>query len=170
MMSKFDELRQAYISARKEYFARRDASAVFALSFVEDMERYLECPRLRVRLLSSTGASSSTAARDGKGAVALGSDGQWHFRVGLDLVDDADGFHKDAARQTVVFELLVQPDAGGLNVGLKGWSERFSLPATGAPAERARLYDFWFKRVIDSYLQPGQGFFEHAADSNRTIG
>jgi hypothetical protein len=54
-------------------------------------------------------------------------------------------------------------------VGFKGWTDRFTLPATGDSPEQTRLYDFWFRRILDSYLQPGHRFFEDMADSDRAV-
>jgi len=168
-MSKFDEIRQAYVNARKNFFDQRDASAVFALSLIEGMERYLECPPYQIHFLTHTHQATAAAAHDAKGAVMFGNDGLWHFNIGMELVDNVDGFHKNAARQTLAFELLVQPDGTGFSVGFKGWTDRFILPATGESPERTRFYDFWFKHIIDSYLQSGHRFFEDMADSDRTV-
>ncbi len=169
-MSKFDELREAYVAARKSFFDQRDASAAFALDVIEGMERYLECPPLHVHFLSNTRQATTATAHDAKSAVTFGADGLWHFNVALELVDNKEGPRKDAARQTIAFELLVQPCSAGFNIGLKGCKDRFSLPAAGDSVERTRFYDLWFQRIIDSYLQPGQRFFENMADSDRAMG
>jgi hypothetical protein len=60
-MSKFDEIRQAYVDARKAFFASRDASAAFALGLVEGMERYLECPPYQIHFLTKAHQSSAAA-------------------------------------------------------------------------------------------------------------
>jgi hypothetical protein len=169
-MSRFEELRHAYLDARKDFFARRDASAAFAATIVEGMEHYLECPPFQVHFISNTREASATKAHNALGAVWLGTDSNWHFNIGLDLIDNEEGFRKDAARQTVVFELLVQPSDSGFNVGIKGWNDRFSLPGTDGTAERAAFYDFVFQHITGSYQQPGQRFFENGVDPQRAIG
>ncbi len=168
-MSKFDEIRQAYVDARKSFFAQRDASAVFARSLVEGMEHYLEGPPYLIRFQTSTRQAAAATAHDAKDAVAYGTDGLWHFGLGMELVDDKEGLHKNAPRQNLAFDLHVKPDGTGFTVGLKGWDDQFALPATGDSPERTRFYDFWFQRILDSYLQPGQRFFENMADSDRTV-
>jgi hypothetical protein len=168
-MSKFDEIRQAYVDARKSFFAQRDASVAFALSLVQGMERYLESPPYMIRFQTSTRQAAAATAHDAKDVVAYGTDGLWHFGLGMELVDNQDGFNKSAARQNLAFELLVKPDGAGFSVGLKGWDDRFAPPATGDSPERTRFYDFWFGRIIDSYLQPGHRFFEGMADSDRAV-
>jgi hypothetical protein len=169
-MSKFEEIRQAYVDARKSFFAQRDASVAFALSLVQGMERYLESPPYMIRFQTSTRQAAAATAHDAKDAVAYGTDGLWHFGLGMELVDNQDGLNnKNAARQNLAFELQVKPDGAGFTVGLKGWDDRFTLSATDDSSEQTRFYDFWFKRIIDSYLQPGQRFFENMADSNRTV-
>ncbi len=168
-MSKFDEIRQAYVDARKSFFAHRDASAVLALGLIEGMERYLECPPYHIHFQTNARQATAAAAHDAKGAVVYGNDGLWHFTVSMELIDNQDGFHKNAARQTLAFELLVQPDGAGFNVGFKGWTDRFALPAAGDSPERTRFYDFWFKHIIDSYLQLGHRFFEDMTDSDRAV-
>jgi hypothetical protein len=168
-MSKFDEVRQAYVDARKSFFAQRDASVAFALSLAQGMERYLESPPYMIRFLTNTRQAAAATAHDAKDAVAYGTDGLWHFGLGMELVDNKEGFNKNAARQNLAFELLVKPDGAGFTVSLKGWDDRFSVPASGDSPERSRFYDFWFRRIIDSYLQPGQRFFENMADSDRTV-
>jgi len=168
-MSKFDEIRQAYVDARKGFFAQRDASAAFALNLIEGMERYLECPPYLIHFLTNVRQATAATAHDARGAVVYGSDGLWHFTVGMELIDNQEGFHKNAARQTLAFELLVQAEGTGFSVGFKGWRDRFTLPATGDSPEQTRLYDFWFQRILDSYLQPGHRFFEDMADSDRAV-
>jgi hypothetical protein len=168
-MSKFDEIRQAYVDARRKFFAERDGSAALALSLIEGMEHYLECPPYHIHFQTNVRQASAAAAHDAKGAVVYGNDGLWHFAVSMELVDNQDGFHKNAARQTLAFELLVQPDGAGFNVGFKGWTDRFALPAAADSPERTRFYDFWFKRIIDSYQQLGHRFFEDMADSDRAV-
>ena len=168
-MSKFDEIRQAYVDARKNFFDQRNATAAFALKLVEGMERYLECPPYQIHFLTNVRQPTSATAHDAKGAVTYGADGLWHFNVGMELVDDKEGFHKGAARQVLAFELLVRSDETGFDVGLKGWTDRFDLPATGDSPEQTRLYDFWFQRILDSYLQQGHRFFEDMADSDRAV-
>jgi hypothetical protein len=168
-MSKFDEIRQAYVDARKVFFDHRDASAVLALSLVEGMERYLGCPQFYIHFLINARQATAAAAHDAKSAVVYGNDGLWHFTVCMDVIDNADGFRKNAARQTLMFELLVQPQDPGFSVGLKGWNDRFVVPAPGDSPESTRFYDFWFKRILDSYVQPGHRFFEDMADSDRTV-
>jgi hypothetical protein len=168
-MSKFDEIRKAYVDARKIFFDHRDASAALALSLVEGMERYLECPKYHIHFFSNARQATAAAAHDAKSAVVYGTDGLWHFAVSMELVDNLDGFHKNAARQTIMFELLVQPTDPGFSVGFKGWNERFALPAAGDSTESTRFYDFWFKHILDSYKQPGHRFFEDMADSDRTV-
>ena len=168
-MSKFDEIRQAYVDARKSFFAQRDASAAFALDLVKGMERYLDGPSNLIRFQSRTRQAAAATAHDAKDAVAYGTDGLWHFGLGMELVDNKEGFNKNAARQNLAFELHVKPDGAGFTVGLKGWDDRFALPATGDSPEQTRFYDFWFQRILDSYLQPGQRFFEDMADSDRAV-
>jgi hypothetical protein len=169
-MSKFEEIRQAYVDARKSFFAQRDASVAFAIGLVQGMERYLESPPYMIRFLTNTRQAAAAAADDAKDAVAYGTDGLWHFGLGMELVDNADGLNnKNAARQTLAFELQVKPDGAEFTVGLKGWDDRFTLSGTGGSPEQTRFYDFWFKRITDSYLQPGQRFFENMADSSRTV-
>jgi hypothetical protein len=169
-MSKFDEIRQAYVDARKSFFAQRDASVAFALSLVQGMECYLESPPYMIRFQTSTRQSAAATAHDAKDAGVYGTDGLWHFGLGMELVDNQDGLNnKNAARQNLAFELQMKPDGAGFTVGLKGWDDRFTLPVTGDSSEQTRFYDFWFRRIVDSYLQPGQRFFENMADSNRTV-
>ena len=168
-MSKFDEIRQAYVDARKSFFAQRDASAAFALDLVEGMERYLDGPPYLIHFLTGVHQATAAAAHHAQDAVVYGNDGLWHFSLGMELVDNAEGFNKNAARQNLAFELLVKPDGTEFSVGLKGWDDRFTLPASGDSPERTRLYDFWFQRILDSYLQPGHRFFENMADSDRTV-
>ena len=168
-MSKFDEIRQAYVDARRSFFVQRDASVEFARSLVEGMERYLDGPPYLIRFQTNTRQAAAATAHDAKDAVAYGTDGLWHFGLGMELVDNKEGFNKNAARQNLAFELLLKPDGVGFSAGLKGWDDLFSLPATGDSPERTRFYDFWFRRIIDSYLQPGQRFFENMADSDRAV-
>jgi len=168
-MSKFDEIRQAYVDARKSFFAQRDASAAFALHLVEGMERYLDGPSYLIHFETKSHQATAAAAHEAKEAAVYGTDGLWHFGLSMELVDNAEGFNKNAARQNLAFELLVKPDGTGFSVGLKGWDDRFTLPASGDSPERTRLYDFWFQRILDSYLQPGHRFFEGVADSDRTV-
>jgi hypothetical protein len=168
-MSKFDEIRQAYLEARKSFFAQRDASAAFALDLVKGMERYLDGPPYLIHFLTNTRQATAAASHDAKDAAAYGNDGLWHFSLGMELVGDKEGPHKSAARQSLAFELQVKPEGTGFSAGLKGWDDRFALPASGDSPERTRLYDFWFQRIIDSYLQPGHRFFEDMADSDRTV-
>jgi hypothetical protein len=168
-MSKFDEIRQAYADARKSFFAQRDASAAFALSLVQGMEHYLESPSYLIRFQTSTRQAAAATSHDAKDSVVYGTDGLWHFSLGMELVDNQDGFNKNAARQNLAFELQVKPDGAGFTVGLKGWDDRFTLPATGDSPEQMRFYDFWFGRIIHNYLQPGQRFFENMVDSDRTV-
>jgi hypothetical protein len=168
-MSKFDEIRKAYIDARKVFFDHRDASAALALGLVEGMERYIECPPYHIHFLINSRQATAAAAHDAKSAVTYGADGLWHFMVSMELIDNADGFRKNAARQTLTFELLVQPQDPGFSVGLKGWNDRFSLPTTADSPEQTRFFDFWFKRIIDSYQQAGHRFFEDMADSDRAV-
>jgi len=168
-MSKFDEIRQAYVDARKSFFTQRDASVGFALSLVQGMERYLESPPYLIRFQTSTRQVAAATAHDAKDAVVYGTDGLWHFGLGMELVDNQDGSNRNASRQNLAFELQVKPDGAGFSVGLKGWDDRFTLSATGDSPEQTRFYDFWFSRIIDSYLQPGQRFFENMADSDRAV-
>jgi hypothetical protein len=168
-MSKFDEIRQAYADARKSFFAQRDASAAFALSLVQGMEHYLESPPYLIRFQTNTRQAAAATSHDAKDSVVYGTDGLWHFSLGMELIDNLEGFNKNAPRQTLAFELQVKPDGAGFTVGLKGWDDRFTLPATGDSPEQARFYDFWFGRIIDNYLQPGQRFFENMVDSDRAV-
>ena len=168
-MSRFEEIRQAYINARKVFFDQRNASAALALSLVEGMEHYLETPPFQIQFLTNTRQATSATAHDAKDAVKYGTDGLWHFNIGIELVDNPTTPHKVVVRQTLTFELLVKPDGAGFNVSFRGWDDRFALPATGDSPERTRFYDFWFQRILDSYVQPGHRFFEDMADSDRTV-
>ncbi|MBN2465175.1 hypothetical protein JXD38_06095 [candidate division WOR-3 bacterium] len=168
-MSKFDQIRQAYVDARKSFFAQRNASAAFAVSLVKGMEQYLESPPYQIRFLSNTRQTSAATSHDASDSVTYGSDGIWHFRLGMELVDDQGGVGKAAPRQNLTFELLAKPDGAAYSVGMKGWDDRFTVAAAGDSPERTRFYDFWFKLIIDSYLQPGHRFFENMADSDRTV-
>jgi hypothetical protein len=168
-MSKFDEIRQAYVDARRSFFAQRDASVEFARSLVEGMERYLDGPPYLIRFQTNTRQAAAATAHEAKDAVLYGTDGLWHFSLGMELVDNKEGFNKNAARQNLAFELLLKPDGAGFGAGLKGWDDQFTLPTNGDSPERTRFYDFWFRRIIDSYLQPGQRFFENMADSDRAV-
>jgi hypothetical protein len=168
-MSKFDEICQAYVDARKSFFAQRDASVEVARGLVQGMERYLDGPPYLIRFLTNMRQAAAATPHDAKDAVLYGADGRWHFSLGMELVDNKEGFNKNAARQNLAFELLLKPDGAGFSAGLKGWDDQFALPVTGDSPERTRFYDFWFQRILDSYLQPGQRFFEGMADSDRAV-
>lgn len=166
-MSKFDELRQAYADARKTFLAGRDASALLSLKLVEGFETYLGCPSFSVRFVSNTGATTASTAHNSLGAIWLGPDGIWRFRAAFDL-DDKSG--KDVGRQTVAFEVSMQPVESGFSVGVKGWTDRFTLPAGAGPAEFTPVYDFIVERVLDGYRQAGQRYFDGGVDPERTLG
>jgi hypothetical protein len=167
-MSKFDELRQCYGDARKEFIEGRDACVLFSLKMVEGFETYLGCPSYHVRFASHTGATTASTAHNALGALWLGADGVWRVRASFDLDDSKSG--KDAGRQTVSFEISMQPLESGFSVGIKGWSERFVLPFAAGPTEFAPLYDFIVQRVLEGYHQLGQRFFDGGVDPERTLG
>jgi hypothetical protein len=167
MMSKFDELRQVYAEARKEFFEGRDSSAVLSLKMVEGFETYLGCPSFHVRFVSNTGSSTASTAHNAMGAIWLGPDGTWRFRVAFDL-DDKSG--KEAGRQTVAFEVSLQPVESGFSVGVKGWKDRFVLPVGAGPTEFTPVYDFIVERVLEGYRQAGQHYFDGGVDPERALG
>uniref|UniRef100_A0A7C4GHP5 Uncharacterized protein n=1 Tax=candidate division WOR-3 bacterium TaxID=2052148 RepID=A0A7C4GHP5_UNCW3 len=179
-MSRFSEIHQAYIDARKAFFAERDRCAAFAADLLDGLERYLGCPPAHLRFIPHGGLTSSVKTREAQATPTIDADGIWHCEAALEIGDTAVGAHKESARQTIHFELLLQPTAAGFNVGIRGTAERFSLPplpassATPRPPtdspERTAFYEYLFQRMVESYRQPGQRFFETLADSKRRIG
>jgi hypothetical protein len=169
-MSRFDELHQAYIDARKTFFAQRDASIALAGSVREGLERYLGCPSFTLRFLSHAGGTSLVKTNTAAEAAWLDAGGTWRFSLGMDLSEAMPGVHREAAKQTVVLDVSMQPTADGFTVALKGWNDRFNLPTNADSAEHAVFYEFVFQRMIESYRQTGQRFFESLLDSKRAIG
>jgi hypothetical protein len=169
-MSKFDDLRQAYAQARKEFFTQRAASATFAETIVQGMETYIGSPQFQLHFLPYTQAVTSSKTHTATAAVWLANDALWHLKVAMELRGDAEGIHNETAGQTVTFEMVMQPVGTGFKVGIKGWNERFSLPATAGSPEHNAFYDFVCERIADSYRQPGHRFFDSMTDSLRVIG
>ena len=168
-MSKFDELHQAYVDARRAFFARRDASIASATAILEGLERYLECPRTTLSFLSRSGGTSLLKTHKAEEAVWLGPDGLWRFSIGLDLSEVQAGGRRETAKQTVVVEVVIQPTDTGFSIGLKGWNKQFDLPKDTESAEYAAFYEFVFQHIIESYQKSGQRFFESLADSKRAV-
>jgi hypothetical protein len=169
-MSRFDELCQAYVSAKKGFFAQRAAAVAFAGELLAGMETHLGCPPFQLYFLPHNRDASSTKTRTADGAVWLDDDGLWRFAMALCLRETQDTSRKDAIPQTVKFEMVVRPSETGYTVKLKGWDDEFSLPSTDGSGERAAFYENVFQRVLDSYQQPGQRFLENVIESQRTIG
>jgi len=179
-MSKFAELHQAYLDARRAFFDERDRCAVFAAGLLDGLERYLECPPAHLRFVPHGGVTSAAKTRESQATPTIDPDGVWHCNVALELGDTRVEARKETAKQTVLFELLLQPVSGGFSVGIKGGSERFTLPPAADTsdaarlradaAERAAFYEYLFQRILGSYRQSDQRFFETLADSKRTIG
>jgi hypothetical protein len=67
-MSRFDDLRQLYGEARKQFMVGRDACVVFSLKMVEGLETYLGCPPFHVRFESNTGSATASTAHNSVGA------------------------------------------------------------------------------------------------------
>jgi len=169
-MSKFDELCQAYVSAKKDFLARRAAAVSFAAGLLAGMEAHLGCPPFQLYFLPHNREASSTKTRTADGAVWLDDDGLWRFSMALCLRETQDMSRKDAIPQTVRFEMAVRPTETGYTVKLKGWDDEFSLPSADGSGEHAAFYESVFQHVLGSYRQPGQRFLENVIESQRTIG
>jgi hypothetical protein len=169
-MSKFDELCEAYVSARKGFFARRSACAAFARAVLEGMEQYLGCPPFQLYFIPSNYEPASIKTRTAEGAISCADDGRWRFAIGLSLRESQDTTRKDITPQTVRFELVLRPTDSGYAVRLKGWDDEFVLPATDGTAAHTAFYEFIFQRVRESYLGPDQRFLENVTESQRQIG
>lgn len=179
-MSRFAELHQAYLDARKKFFDERDRCAAFAAALLDGLERYLECPPAHLRFIPHGGLTSATKTREAQATPTIDADGYWHCEVALEIGDTAVAARKESARQTILFELLLKPAGDGFSAGIKGAAERFTLPPPPAsadpanrpadPPEYTAFYEYLFQQMVSSYRQPGQRFFETLADSKRTIG
>lgn len=169
-MSRFTEIHQAYLDARNAFFAERDRCAAFAAGLLNGLERYLECPPTHLRFIPHGGLTAATKTREAQATPTIDAEGFWHCEVALEIGDSDIGARKESARQTVIFELLLQPNATGFSVSIKGLARRFALPAVTDSPEHTAFFEFLFQQIITSYHQPGQRFFETLADSRRTIG
>jgi hypothetical protein len=168
-MSKYEELRDAYVAARSSYFASRDASSAFAAVLVQGLEKYLGSPDFQMHFLPASGDVSSAKLTTSDTAVWLGPDARWHFSVGLPLTDRKQGVHKGGSTQTLVFELHVAAQDGGFSVGLKGWPELFTVPATAGAPEHNALFEFLFDKMAEVYKRPGLKFHDNMADTRRPV-
>jgi hypothetical protein len=168
-MTKYEELRDAYVAARTSFFARRDKSAAFAAKLVQGMETYLASPMFQLHFMPHTGDAASLKASSADTAIWLGADDRWHFRVGLPLTDRVQGVSKGGSTQTLLFEMHLFPEGDGFNIGIAGWPERFTLPATPGTPEHQAFYGFVFEKMIEVYRKPGLKFFDNMADTQRPI-
>lgn len=168
-MSRFEELRAAYVSARNAYFARRQAAIALAGVLARGFESFLQIPKYQLQFIPSTGDFSSSKAGTAETSVWLATDECWHFRVGLPLSDRALGTGKGGSTQTLVLELLAAPEGDGFSVWLKDRPERFSLPATAEAAEHLPLFEYLYEQMAAVYRQPGLRFFDNMADTTRPV-
>jgi hypothetical protein len=168
-MPKFDELLQAYVAARHDFFTRRDASVAAAASVFSALETYLGSPRFALHFQLSSGDSSTNRSLKPEEAVRFDPDGTWRFGVGLDLNESVGGFRKDVASQTLALDVVLAPAGEGFSLGLRGSKERFNVPLVVKPGDCTPFCEFVYGRMLASYQQPGQSFFEGASASRRTI-
>jgi hypothetical protein len=168
-MSKFEELRGAYIAARNAYFARRQAAITLAGVLARGLESFLQVPQFHLQFIPSTGDSSSSKAGTAETAVWLAPDERWHFRLGLPLSDRTLGTAKGGSTQTLVLEFHAVPKGDWFEVGLKDRPDRFSLPVTAAAAEHLPFFEYLFGQMEAVYRQPGLKFYDNMADTTRSV-
>jgi len=168
-MSKFDELCQAYVAAKQEFFAQRAAAVAFASNLLAGLEAYLGAPPFQLYFQPHNREASSTKTRTADGATWLGDDGLWHIAMALSLRENQDMSQKNLTPQTVTFELVARPSETGYCVKLRGANDEFNVPATAGSAEHAALDEYLFQRVLRSYKAEGQRFLENVTVSQRAI-
>ena len=169
-MSKFEDLRQSYVDARAGYFARRNACTKLATILVQGLEAHIQSPSFKLQFLPYSGEAYTNKNQTGAAAAWLASDNCWHYRVGLEVSDATPGvFTKDAARQMIVIELVLQPDGDAFKVRVNGWDDKFALPAEAGTPEQAVFNEFVFKQMAGTYEKLGQKFFEGQEDAARMV-
>lgn len=169
-MSKYEDLRDAFVGARNAYFARRQAVITLAGVLARGLESFLQVSPFYLQFIPSTGDSSSSKSGTAETAVWLTADERWHFRLGLPLSDRAPGTGKGGSTQTLVLELQVAPEQGDrFQVGLKDRAERFSLPVTTGAAEHVSFFEYLYGQMAAVYRQPGLKFYDNMADTTRAV-
>jgi len=169
-MSKFEELRQSYVDARAGFFAQRNACTNVAAMLLQGLEAHIQSPSFQFQFMPHTGEVSTSKNQTAKTAAWFAPDGCWHYLVGLQLSDATPGaFTKDAARQVIVAELILRPEAEAFSVRIKGWDDQFTLPSEAGSPEQAAFNEFVFQRMVDSYQKAGQRFFEGQDDTARMV-
>ncbi len=168
-MSRYDELCNAYVAARNEFFQRRERCVAFAAMLMKGFETYIGAPLFQMRFVPHTGDAAAAKTNSPDAAAWLGNDGRWHFLIGLPLVERVQGSNKGGTTQTLRFDLHVAPVETGFNVGVTGTNERFDLPATENAPEHQPFFEFLYGQMARVYQQPGLKFLDNMPDTLRTL-
>ncbi|MFO7651962.1 MAG: hypothetical protein R6X13_11555 [bacterium] len=168
-MSKFEEICQAFVAAKRTHFEERDACCATATHLAESFRNYLESPSYHLVFMPRSREGSSVKARTAKESVWYDHDG-WHFMLGLSIVDAGDGPRHETGPELMVAELVLRKSEAGFDVSLNGWPDKFSVPADANPEACAPLFDFTAQRMIDVYRQPHMRFLEGGQESQRVLG
>ncbi len=163
-MPRFDELSKAYVDARHDFFGRRVAAQAFVGVVYAGLEAYFGAPRSVLHLRPAGGDMSSSRSLKPEDAVRHAA-GTWRFSLGLDLKEGT----KENTGQTLLMDFVCVPEGDGYNLGLLTAAERFRLPAKPKPEDCVPLGDYLLQRILASYQQPGQEFYDIAMVSVRRI-
>jgi hypothetical protein len=168
-MSKFDEVCQAFMTAKQAYFDEKEACCVLLTRIAEGMRKYLETPTYHLYFLPRGREGSAVKVRPSKEVAWREVDG-WHFNLGMSVVDAADKPDYVTGPEFVVGEVVARRDGEGFEVRLAGRPERFKLPAEPSVEDQAPFYEFFFKQMLETYVRPGVMFFEGGPEIHRVIG
>lgn len=170
-MSRFEELRQSYVDARAGYFARRDACSQLATLLLQGLEAHIQSPLFQFQFVSYSGEARTNKSPSAASAAWLAPDGHWHYRVGLEVNDAKPGvFTKNASRQLIITEFIVQPDGDVFSVRINGRDNTFTMPVEGGTPDQAAFNEFVFEQMLGTYQKGGLRFFEGQDDVARMVG
>lgn len=147
-MSKFEELRQAYITARKNSSDYWKTCWGFASDLVNRMIDYFQWPREQVKVIPLKGDVNPNLKYTVQGSMHLGDDAFWHLGVNLFLYE-APNIHPYF---DVLLPVMIKKVDDHFIVKLEGYEKEFKIHKDNPDGFNA-FYEFIFEQ-IKKRLQP----------------
>lgn len=148
LMSKFQEICQAYQEAQNEFKRFQNASVVFAEELWKRMVEYFEVPINQTTLYKISEQGGFEIANPPFGDfITLRNDGFWEFGIGITVFQH----EKSYPRDNVLLYLLIRKDLHeGYQVKLAGSQEFFTIHENN-DTEYEAFFNSIYNTIIDSY-------------------
>jgi hypothetical protein len=164
IVTKFDELCQAYATSRKNYFDYRDTCRDFINRLVKKTIKYLEIPEEQCKVIPLNQEVKDQCDYSISEAMHLDKDTFWHIGIQITLYEEPD----IVPRQPVLIWLMIKKNDGSFLVKLGPTSQDFMI-RPNEEEDYIHFIDTVFLSIKDSFELELQHFLE-GEEKTRRIG